>query len=66
MLVIFDCDGVLVDSEVIANAVLHRHLTGLGLSISRQACDRRYRGRSMAACIALIEAQLGRRSAVAS
>ncbi|TQV68287.1 HAD family hydrolase [Exilibacterium tricleocarpae] len=60
MLVIFDCDGVLVDSETIANETLYRHLTALGLSTSPQACDRRYRGRSMAACVGLIEAQLGR------
>jgi beta-phosphoglucomutase-like phosphatase (HAD superfamily) len=32
-LVIFDCDGVLVDSEVISNKVLARALTAEGLPL---------------------------------
>lgn len=42
-LVIFDCDGVLVDSEVISNEVLARLLTREGLpttlSEARRACQ---------------------------
>ena len=42
-LVIFDCDGVLVDSEVISNEVLARMLTREGLpttlSEARRACQ---------------------------
>ncbi len=42
-LVIFDCDGVLVDSEVISNEVLARMLTRQGLpttlSEARRACQ---------------------------
>ena len=32
----FDCDGVIVDSEPLANAVLHAHLRGLGLAITSE------------------------------
>ena len=42
-LVIFDCDGVLVDSEVISNEVLARMLTREGLPTTlaeaRRACQ---------------------------
>jgi len=34
-LVIFDCDGVLVDSEPIANRVFAEMLAGQGLVLSR-------------------------------
>ena len=37
-LVIFDCDGVLVDSEPITNAAMARDLTAHGLSISTEQC----------------------------
>ncbi|HEX3976631.1 MAG TPA: HAD family phosphatase [Solirubrobacteraceae bacterium] len=43
-LVIFDCDGVLVDSEGISNAVLADALRGLGLAISAEEAHDRYRG----------------------
>ena len=33
-MVIFDCDGVLVDSETISNKVLQRNLAGHGLELS--------------------------------
>ena len=37
-LVIFDCDGVLVDSEIIANDVIVRSLAHYGLTISAEVC----------------------------
>ena len=43
-LVIFDCDGVLVDSEPISNAVLARVLTRYGLTISAQDALREFKG----------------------
>lgn len=46
-LVIFDCDGVLVDSEAISNALLADALTALGLPITSQEARRRYVGLSM-------------------
>lgn len=43
-LVIFDCDGVLVDSEVISNMVLARLLTEEGLPTTLAAARRDYQG----------------------
>ena len=44
--VLFDCDGVLVDSEPIANAVLREMLQELGWDISEEEAIRRFVGRS--------------------
>lgn len=38
-LIIFDCDGVLVDSEPITNKILSQNLTGYGLKISPKECE---------------------------
>jgi HAD superfamily hydrolase (TIGR01509 family) len=45
--VIFDCDGVLVDTEQISNTVLAGLLTQAGLPTTFEDCMRDYRGRSM-------------------
>jgi len=37
-LVIFDCDGVLVDSEVVSNEVLADNLARYGLSVTLEQC----------------------------
>ena len=37
-LVIFDCDGVLVDSEVVSNQVLADSLARYGLSVTLEQC----------------------------
>ena len=58
-LVIFDCDGVLVDSEPLANEVLNRHLAAVGLPLSLEESADRFTGRSMASCVAMIEETLG-------
>ncbi|HRE59876.1 MAG TPA: HAD family hydrolase [Micropepsaceae bacterium] len=47
-LVIFDCDGVLVDSEAIANDTLAEALTALGLPMSGAEARRRFVGLSFA------------------
>lgn len=47
-LVIFDCDGVLVDTETIANSFLARHITEAGLPVTMEQCRRRFVGLSMA------------------
>ena len=47
-LIIFDCDGVLVDSEPLANAVMAKYLTELGLSISLAQTMERFVGLSLA------------------
>ncbi len=44
-LVIFDCDGVLVDTEAIANERLSAFLTELGLPLSRDECRRQFQGK---------------------
>ncbi len=59
-LVIFDCDGVLVDTEPAAAEVLQATLDELGLPLTLEEVDRRYRGRSLRDCVALIERSLGR------
>ncbi len=59
-LVIFDCDGVLVDSERLAVRVDVRVLAQLGWALSEQEVIDRFVGRSHAFMVAEIEAQLGR------
>ncbi len=51
--VIFDCDGVLVDTELISNTVLAGLLTQAGLPTTLAQCLREYRGRSMHAVMEL-------------
>jgi len=51
--VIFDCDGVLVDTEQISNTVLAGLLTQAGLVTTFEDCMRDYRGRSIASVLAL-------------
>lgn len=59
-LVIFDCDGVLVDSELLASRMLSRELTRLGFPLSPEDCLARYTGISMASVVAKVEADWGR------
>jgi HAD superfamily hydrolase (TIGR01509 family) len=59
-LVIFDCDGVLVDSEPIANRVLAGSLSEIGLPTTLESSMRDYMGRSWPACVEIFEARLGR------
>jgi beta-phosphoglucomutase-like phosphatase (HAD superfamily) len=58
-LVIFDCDGVLVDSEPISNTVLARALTAAGLPTSPEDALRTYKGRIMSDVVAVAESKLG-------
>lgn len=58
-LVIFDCDGVLVDSERIANLAFAEVLSELGLSLTLEDMFDRFVGRSSAQCLEIIEAMLG-------
>jgi len=57
--VIFDCDGVLVDTELISNRVLAGLLTEAGLPTTFEDCMREYRGRGMASVLALAVERLG-------
>ncbi|MBM3648621.1 MAG: HAD family phosphatase [Alphaproteobacteria bacterium] len=61
VLVIFDCDGVLVDSEPLANASFSRALEAEGLDWSVEETMRRLMGRSLKSCVEICEAELGRK-----
>ena len=60
-LVIFDCDGVLVDSETISNQVLSEVITEAGWPISYQETRARFIGMTIAGVQEQVEARLGRR-----
>ncbi|TGG90301.1 HAD family phosphatase [Natronospirillum operosum] len=57
--VLFDCDGVLIDSETIATRSLHRSLLRLGLDYSEDEVGRTFTGHSWPDCMKMIEASLG-------
>lgn len=59
-LVIFDCDGVLVDSEVISCRVHAETLTRHGYPISAEDVFRRFLGRSNRQAHLEVESELGR------
>jgi HAD superfamily hydrolase (TIGR01509 family) len=59
-LVIFDCDGVLVDSEPTAARIFAEHLRAVGLAMTDEEVDRRFRGRSMASCLREVEELLAK------
>jgi HAD superfamily hydrolase (TIGR01509 family) len=58
--VLFDCDGVLVDSEPITNGVLRDMLQEQGWTLSPAECMRLFIGRAVIDQRALIEANTGR------
>jgi HAD superfamily hydrolase (TIGR01509 family) len=58
-LVIFDCDGVLVDSERITNRIFAQMLNELGLAVTLEDMFERFVGHSMEDCLDLIAALLG-------
>ena len=55
--VLFDCDGVLVDSEPITNGVLRDMLQELGWTMTREQCMRLFVGKAVKDEAALIEAK---------
>lgn len=59
-LVIFDCDGVLVDSEVISNSVLARALTAEGLPTTLAQARRQYQGLLLSEVVQRAQQDLGR------
>jgi HAD superfamily hydrolase (TIGR01509 family) len=58
--VIFDCDGVLIDSEPIANRVLAERLQAIGLAMSTDEVMREFVGRTRDGCLELAARKLGR------
>jgi len=64
-LVIFDCDGVLVNSEPVANRVVAEVLSAEGWIMTPHEADRRFLGMSFPDMVPLVEAELGRKLAPA-
>lgn len=60
-LIIFDCDGVLVDSEIIFVAVDQVVLADLGWTLSRDEITSRFVGRSHAHFLEVVEEHIGRK-----
>lgn len=59
-LVIFDCDGVLVDSEPISNRVFATMLNELGILVTLDEMYDAFAGKSMAHCLELAARRFGR------
>jgi HAD superfamily hydrolase (TIGR01509 family) len=57
--VLFDCDGVLVDSEAITNGVLREMLHELGWRLTPAECMRIFIGKAVKDEVGLIEAHTG-------
>jgi HAD superfamily hydrolase (TIGR01509 family) len=58
-LIIFDCDGVLVDSELIANRIFQAELNNAGVPITLDHLLETYMGHSLKHCLELICQQYG-------
>jgi HAD superfamily hydrolase (TIGR01509 family) len=58
-LIIFDCDGVVVDSERIVQGVFARFVRSLGADLDDREIHERFLGRSLADCIAIVERHTG-------
>ncbi|SFH88424.1 haloacid dehalogenase superfamily, subfamily IA, variant 3 with third motif having DD or ED [Collimonas sp. OK307] len=59
-LVIFDCDGTLVDSETVATDVMVAYLAELGMPLSAEEALSRFKGGKMADCVTELEQMFGR------
>lgn len=59
-LVIFDCDGVLVDSEPVANRIFAEALAELGLVTSYEEVCEEFIGLTLTRCVEIVERRLGR------
>lgn len=57
--VIFDCDGVLVDSEPLSNGMLVSMANELGLSLDLEYAYKHFKGNSLKNCMRQIENLLG-------
>jgi HAD superfamily hydrolase (TIGR01509 family) len=60
MLIIFDCDGVLVDSEIIAAEVTARHFSDCGYPITAAELNARFVGLTGPQIAAIVEEEMGR------
>jgi HAD superfamily hydrolase (TIGR01509 family) len=60
MLLAFDCDGVLVDSEIIASQVDSEHLAEIGYEITPEQVTHRFAGLTSRAIGEIVAAEIGR------
>ena len=60
-LVIFDCDGVLVDSEPLVNRVEANLFTQLGLPITPEESRALFKGKTVGEIVGIVEKEIGRR-----
>ncbi len=59
--IIFDCDGVLVDSEYISNSTMVAMANDLGVVISKEYALHHFSGKSLKYCFDYIESLLGQK-----
>lgn len=59
-LVIFDCDGVLIDSEPVANRICAAAISRLGWQMSPATCQELFLGMNLETMMCVIEARLGK------
>jgi HAD superfamily hydrolase (TIGR01509 family) len=59
VLVIFDCDGVLVDSEPLSNRALSEALRAIGIDLDVAETTATFKGRSWKSCLQIVEGMLG-------
>ncbi|TYC54105.1 HAD family hydrolase [Rhodobacterales bacterium] len=59
-LVIFDCDGVLVDTERLANQTMATLITELGHPITGPECQQRFMGRTLESILGMVEELTGK------
>lgn len=57
MLIIFDCDGVLVDSETLAAQVFSEELRSLGIEMTPEQCFAQFHGHTLPYCYRWIEGE---------
>lgn len=58
-LIIFDCDGVLVDTELLTNTVMASTVTSLGWAMAADESIERFKGKALETIRSLIEEHLG-------
>lgn len=54
-LIIFDCDGVLVDSEPLANATESEHLARVGIQLTPAQARASFKGKTIGQVVALVQ-----------
>jgi beta-phosphoglucomutase-like phosphatase (HAD superfamily) len=57
--VLFDCDGVLADSEMLVNAIVAEDLTARGWPVTTEQCKGIFLGRAIPDMVPVIEQQVG-------